>query len=77
MTGYPVEGVRHSEALMDQLRESLLLERANKLYHIAHRVGETQGVNLIRDMLRITRDEGIAVGLDQKARFADQLEKVS
>lgn len=66
-----------SDALMDQLRESLLLERANKLYHIAHRVGETQGVNLIRDMLRITRDEGIAVGLDQATRHAQQIEAVA
>lgn len=66
-----------NDLLMHQLRESLLLERARKIYRVTLKAPPETAILMISDILRITRDEGIAVGLDQKARFADQLEEVS
>lgn len=68
-----------SDALMEQLRESLLLERARKIYSITYSAvrTKTDAIDLIRDVLRITREEGIAVGLDQATRHAQQIEAVA
>ena len=63
-------------ALTNQLRESLLLERARKIYRIAAG-NENERVDMIRDILRITRDEGIATGIDQAQRFEHELEKAT
>ena len=66
-------------ALTNQLRESLLLERARKIYRIGWMAAgnENERVDLIRDILRITRDEGIATGIDQAQRFEHELEKAT
>ena len=66
-------------ALTNQLRESLLLERARKIYRIVWMAAgnENERVDLIRDILRITRDEGIATGIDQAQRFEHELEKAT
>lgn len=66
-----------SDALMCQLRESLLLERAKLLYEASQRLPDPGAIDVIRDMLRVTRDEGIAVGLDQATRHIQQIEEVA
>lgn len=66
-----------NDMLMHQLRESLLLERARKIYLTTCDHSEHNAICMIRDILRITRDEGIAVGLDQAARHATQIEAVA
>lgn len=54
-----------------------LTERARRLYFIARKSDEENGVDLIKAMLRVTRQEGIRVGLDQKDRFGPLLERKS
>jgi len=66
-----------SAALMNQLRESLLLERAKRLYHIAHVETSEIAIETIKLSLRLERDEGIHTGIEQAQRFADELRKVA
>lgn len=63
-----------SDALMDQLRESLLLERARKIYRVTLKAPPETAILMVSDILRITRDEGIAVGLGQTERHAAAIE---
>lgn len=60
-----------NDALMAQLRESLLLERARKIYLIVDLAQGDEGIDAIKEILRTTRDEGIAAGLDQADRLAE------
>lgn len=67
-----------SDKLMDTLRESLLLERARKIHHIAkHYSDDACAVEMIKAVLRDTRDEGIQTGHDQTVKYSEELEKAS
>lgn len=66
-----------SGALTNQLRESLILERARRLYTIVTVAPEDEAITILRTALRTERDEGIATGHDQAMRHADLLMAVS
>lgn len=66
-----------SAALTNQLRESLILERARRLYTLVTVAPEDEAITILRTALRTERDEGIKTGHDQAERFSHELEKAS
>ncbi len=64
-------------ALMNTLRENLILERAKNLYSIMQIAPEQEAIDVIKRALRLERDGGITTGINQAQRFADELRKAS
>ena len=66
-----------STSLTNQLRESLLLERARRLYGIVTVASEDDAIERIKAALRVERDEGIETGIRQAETHGHHLRAVS
>lgn len=63
-----------STALMNTLRESLILERARALYTVVTVATEEDAIEIIKLALRVERDEGIKAGHKQAEQHATDID---